>query len=108
MLGMSNTTPASTIDQRIRRLEVQNRFLIAGLALLLGALLVAATGKDAVPDVVKARVFHVVGRAGTPLVKIENSYGMGLGPGTVTTLNGKGQELVKLAVRTDGPDAVVT
>ncbi len=33
---MSNTTPASTIDQRIR-LAVQNRFLMAGLALLLGA-----------------------------------------------------------------------
>ncbi len=37
MLSMSNTTLAPTIDQRIRRLEVQNRFLIAGLALLLGA-----------------------------------------------------------------------
>ena len=66
----------SPIEQRVRRLEIQNRFLIAGIVLpILGALLVAATAKDAVPDVVKAKAFHVVGKDGAVLVKIEDSCG---------------------------------
>ena len=70
---------------------------MAGIVLpILGALLVAATAKDAVPDVVKAKAFHVVGKDGAVLVKLEDTFGLGGGLGTVTTLNGKGQDLVSL------------
>lgn len=85
-----------TTEQRLRRLERQNRLLMAGLVMLVGALLIGATGKEAVPDVVKARAFHVVGKNGTVLVKIKSSLPSGRGPGTVTTRNSRGQELVTL------------
>ncbi len=78
---------------------------MAGLVLLLGALLVAATGTDVVPVVVKARAFHVVGEDGTVLVKLGTTTD---GEGGVSTWNDKGQELVTLSVRESGPGAVVT
>ena len=119
----------STLEQRIRRLEVQNRFLLAGLLLpILGALLLAATGKDEVPDVVKARAFQVVGNdrgavlvhigsttTGEGMVTTLNRNGqdvvtLGANPhgGVVTTWNGKGQKLVMLDVTTDGGGMVRT
>ena len=58
---------------------------------------------DAVPDMVKAKAFHVVGKDGAVLVKLEDAFGLGLGHGTVTTLNGKGRDLVELgAAEGDG------
>ena len=51
-------------------------FRVAGLALLLGALLVAASGADAVPDVVRAKSFLWVGAGGGPLMHIQDPYGI--------------------------------
>jgi hypothetical protein len=74
-----------------------------------GVALVAATSKGAVPEVVKARAFHVVGKDGTALAKLEDTYGLSQhGLATTTTLDGKGQEPVSLGARTDGPGAVFT
>ena len=35
----------------------------------------------------KAKAFHAVGKDGAVLVKLEDAFGLGLGIGTVTTLN---------------------
>jgi len=56
-------------------------------------------GQDEIPEVVRARAFHVVGKDGTVLVKLEDTGGNRLGIGEVgmiTTYNEKGKELVKL------------
>ncbi|MCH7991721.1 MAG: hypothetical protein IIC35_04835 [Gemmatimonadetes bacterium] len=87
------------------RLERENRMLKgAGAVVLLVLLAVAVMGATAgIPDVVKARAFHVIAKDGTALVKLEDSAGENSGRlGTVTTLNGKGQELVKLSMTTNG------
>jgi hypothetical protein len=89
---MSTTT--RTIEARLRRLEIQNRLLMALLLMLVASLLVAATGKEAIPDVVRARAFHVVAQYGTPLVKLEDSLGIAEVVGfarTITTQNGQRQ-----------------
>jgi len=58
-----------TIEQRLDRLERQNRMLKgAGAAVLLGLLAVGvmgATQQEEIPDVVKAREFEVIGKDGT-------------------------------------------
>ena len=71
---------------------------MALLLLLVASLLVAATGKEAIPGVVKARAFHVVARDGTVLVKLSDSIGMGRGwAGTIETYDGKGRTLLTVA-----------
>lgn len=101
-----------TLEERLARLERQNRRMKCGLALLLvvgvAAGLLGFSSQDAVPDVVKARAFHVVGKDGKLLVKLED---VGTGAdvaGTVTTLNSKGQELVELTATLDGNGMVIT
>ncbi len=101
-----------TLEERLARLERQNRWMKCGLALLLvvgvAAGLLGFSSQDAVPDVVKARAFHVVGKDGKLLVKLED---VGTGAdvaGQVTTLNSKGQELVYLGSTTDGNGVVTT
>ena len=101
-----------TIEERLDRLERQNHRLKGGLGLLLLTVVAVGVlgfaGQDKVLDVVKAKAFHVVGKDGTVLVKLEDTQGSGLGlVGTVTTLNGKGRELVTLGVTTDGTGIVV-
>ena len=102
-----------TIEQRLDRLEQQNRFMKrAGAALLLAVMGVAVMGagqQAAIPDVIKARAFHVIGKDGAVLVKLEDSLGDGIGlGGTVTTANGKGQAIVRLSVTTEGIGIVTT
>ncbi len=92
-----------TIEERLDRLERQNHRLKGGLGLLLLTVVAVGVlgfaGQDKVPDVVKAKAFHVVGKDGTVLVKLEDSLGTGAGLfGTVMTMNSKGQTLVELAV----------
>ena len=61
------------------------------------------------PDVVKAKAFHVVGKDGAVLVKlVEDTFGLGRGKGTVKTLNGKGQTLVELGSTLGGDGVVMT
>ncbi len=116
------------MEERLARLERQNRFLLLVLVAVTGAFAVAAT-EDGVPDVVRAKAFHVVGKDGAVLVKLGAStdgYGMVAtldpkgqklviltstttdGEGTVITLNGKGQKLVELGVRKSGQGVVAT
>jgi hypothetical protein len=68
-------------EERIARLERHNRLLIAGLSLVLASFLVAAAITDAVPEVVKARAFHVVGKDRTALAKLEDTFGVSLPAG---------------------------
>lgn len=100
-----------TIEERMDRIERQNRRLKGGLVLVLLAVAVGGllwfARKDQVPDVVKAKAFYVVTDDGTVLVKIEDALGIGL-VGTVTTLNGKGEELVQLGATIDGDGTVTT
>jgi hypothetical protein len=102
-----------TIEQRLERLERENRWLKAGgtavvLVLLAVGVMGAAWGKK-IPDVVKARAFHVVGNDGTVLARLEYATGKtDGGSGYVTTYNAKGQALVMLAATTVGEGAVTT
>ena len=85
-----------TIEERLDRLEAQNRHLrlVLALAVVVGTvgLIMGQAGQDTIADVVRARAFHVVSEDGTPLVKVEYTFGVGVGlAGTVTTINGKGQ-----------------
>ncbi len=99
------------IEQRLDRLERQNRRLKGGLGLLLltvvVGLLLGFAGQEKVPDVVKAKAFHVVTDDGKVLLKLEDTLGLGIA-GTLTAMNGKGQILVRLAATTGGEGAVVT
>ena len=102
-----------TVEKRLDRLERENRILKgAGSVVLLVLLAVAVMGasqKEAIPDVVKARAFHVIAKDGTALVKLEDSFGENVGfAGTVVTLNGKGKDLVQLGVSTGGQGVVTT
>ncbi len=96
-----------TVEERLDRLERQNRRLKAGLASLLVAALAAGlvgfARQDSIPDVVEARAFHVVSEDGTVLVKLEDTLGTGRGlAGTITTLNGEGKTLVGLGGEAGG------
>ena len=102
-----------TVEERLDRLERQNRWLKAGLASLLVA--AVATGllvfapQDTIPDLVEARAFHVVDENGAVLVKLEDSFGFSLGlGGTITTLSNEGQKLVMLTATMDGEGMVRT
>ncbi len=102
-----------TVDERLDRLERQNRRLKAWLASLLvvavAAGLLGFAQPDSVPDVVEARAFHVVGKDGAVLVKLEDTLGTGRGlAGTITTLNGEGKQLVRLAATENGDGGVTT
>jgi len=91
-----------TIEERLGRLERQNRWLKSGLGFMLltvvaGSLLGLAA-KNTVPDVVEAKAFHVVGDDGTVLVKLE---GLNNRTGVVELMNHKGQPLAILSSTSD-------
>ena len=71
------------MEQRLDRLETQNRRLRLGLALAVvigtAGLIMGQAGQDTIADVVRARAFHVVSEDGTPLVKVEDTFGRGSG-----------------------------
>ena len=75
--------------------------LLAAIAVLLAAHLViqpTAVGQGAqvaVPDVIRAREFHVVSKDGKVIVRLTATKD---DEGTVVTLNAKGQKLVELGV----------
>ncbi len=101
-----------SIEQRLERLERQNRWLKGGLAslvvVLAAGVLFGFASQQEIPDLIKARQFQVVSEDGLVLVKLEGTLGrVGL-RGTVETLNGKGQELVRLLATKDGGGAVWT
>ncbi len=121
-----------TIEERIERLERQNRHLslgLAGAAVAAVAVFAGAAQRQVVPDVIKAKAFHLVTDDGKTLVKIEDSKGLGFGlagtvttyagngtklvelgatsrGGAVTTFNGQGKDLIRLGVTTDGTGLV--
>ena len=102
-----------TIDQRLSKLERScRRWRCVSLASILVVAGVAASGAakpNQIPDVVRARAFHVVGNLGKVLVKLEDTGGFGVGlAGTVTTLNGRGQKLIRLAMTANGEGMVTT
>lgn len=124
-----------TIEQRLDRLERQNRLMKGSASvLLLGLLTIATLGasqQNSIPDLIEARAFHVVGKDGAALVKIDtwkigdshigafSTYGanqklvVGIGAtdgghGLVATWDGRGQQLVKLGVTTEGEGTVTT
>lgn len=123
-----------TIEQRMTRLEKQNR----NLKLTMGGMLMAAVGAlvmgqaaapgDDVPNIVRARRIEVVSEEGRPVVVLGmTATGAGTvttldgkdnkivslgatrgGEGTITTGNRKGHELVKIGVTTEGEGVVIT
>ncbi len=101
-----------TIEQRIERLERQNRNLrralggMLGLAvagLVLGA--AAASSTDEVPNVLRAHRIEVVTAEGKPAVVLGMTTN---DAGTVSTLDAKGNKLVSLGVTTNGEGTVTT
>lgn len=111
-----------TIEERLERLEGQNTILKACLVALAGVSLAciflglfgvfggsAAPDQEPVPDIMRAKAFHVVGDDGRVLIKLEDTSGLGASlAGTITTLNGNGQELVRLTATTTGEGVVTT
>ena len=95
-------------EDRLERLERQNRWLKGGLGLSMLAVvaggLLGIAGQDEIPDVIKAKAFHVVTDEGIVLVKLEDTHGFGLGAaGSVTTFNGKtGKEVAMLGTTNSG------
>ena len=125
------------IEARVERLERQNRrlrwgvgglllvgavaFIVAGGApegfpdvLLLAGAMAVFVGQavlEDIPDVIRARAFHVVGKDGEVMVKIEDTVGpeeLSGVTGTIQTFNAKGQCMVTLGATSDGEGAVTT
>lgn len=123
-----------TIEQRIEKLERQNRHLklaVAGILMTaVGALVMgqaAATGDD-VANIIRAHRIEVVSESGKPAVVLGMTAGgtgtvttlddkggkivtLGVakgGEGTITTNNAKGNELVKVGVTTEGEGVIIT
>lgn len=96
-------------EERLDRLERQNRLLKGGvgltlLAVVAGGLLIFAV-LGSVPEVIEARAFHVVTDDGRVLVKLEGMiYDDDTGGGTVTTLNSQGYPTVELGAGPLGGD----
>jgi hypothetical protein len=90
-----------TIDERLERLERQNRWLRSGLGLLVvvvlaGGLLGLAGQDDTVPDIVKARAFHAVDEDGNVLVKVGGRTVYGTTCGSIDTMTSEAQKLVSI------------
>ena len=96
------------IEQRFAHLERSNRRLRTGLLSLTIAittvLIVGQAKPEKVPDVIQAKEFQVVNDTGMKLVRM----GAPNGYGAITTFNGKGQELVRLASTVNGEGSVHT
>jgi len=119
-----------TIEERLDRVEKQNRWMKSALALALvvmaGGVLIGAT--EPIPVVVRARQFDVVNKDDKPLVTIGDvrggKYGVlaiwsgkgkllaSIGPdkdgasGMINTYNSEGTELVRIGVTNDGEGVV--
>jgi hypothetical protein len=101
-----------TIEQRMERLERQNRHLrwmvggMLGLAvtgLVLGA--AASSGGDEIPNVLRAHRVEVITPDGKPAVVLGMTTN---DAGTVSTMDSKGNKLVTLGVTTNGEGTVTT
>lgn len=111
-----------TIEQRLERLERRNRWLTFGICSVIVAAVVACgsgQAKDAaVPEVVRAKAFHVVTDDGTVLIKLEDCFGLHAFPppngqelmhiGTIGLFDEAGVQLVMLGASTDGNGLIRT
>ena len=101
-----------TIEQRLDRLEQQNRILKgAGAAVVLAVMGVAVMGagqQGTIPDVVKARSFEVIGKDGIPRVIIATLALADGEVGKIVTLNSKMSVIVDLAATDSGGGLIVT
>ena len=101
-----------TTSDRITVLETQLRTMrrmVFGLCAVIAAgFLVAATGMQSVPDVIRAKRFEVVNDAGKEVVVMNSVLHQGVHYGFVTTLNSKGQTLVELGATIEGNGWVET
>ena len=96
------------INELRNQVRTLKRMVFGLCAVVAAGFLVAATGMQSVPDVIRAKKFEVVNDAGKVLVGMDSVLHQGVLYGFVTTLNGKGRALVKLGVTTDGEGAVET
>jgi hypothetical protein len=100
-----------TTEQRITRLERQNRTLKLGMAGVLmaavGALVMgqAAATKDDVANIIRAHRIEVVADDGRPAVVLGMTAA---GTGTVTTLDPKDNKVVSLGVTKSGEGTITT
>jgi len=102
-----------TTEERLDRLERQNRRLKGGLGVvLLGALAAALFGftqPEKIPDVIKAMEFQVVSHDGTIVAKMHHWHGEDQAiTGAVTTYNTDGEHLVRLGATETGEGEVAT
>ena len=96
------------INELRNQVRTLKRMVFGLCALIAAGFLVAATGMQSVPDVIRAKRFQVVNDAGKVLVGMDSVLHQGVHYGFVTTLDGKGQTLVELGATTDGEGMVVT
>jgi hypothetical protein len=102
-----------TVEQRLTRLERQNRTLklglaglivAAGTALLMGQAAPPPATHPAVPDVVRARRFEVVNEAGVPVVTLMGwEHG-----GWIETRDNRGRRLFDVSATDDGAGLLST
>ncbi len=88
-----------TVDERLSKLEHScRRWRCAAVGSILVVVVIAAAGADKplqIPDVVRVRAFHVVGKDDKVLVKLEDTSGAVYGvAGTITTFHAPGNKLV--------------
>ena len=102
-----------TLEQRMDRLERERRWLKAGGGLAMAALLavacIGAAQTEQIPEVVKARSFHVIGKNGAVLVEA-NGYQWSGGPevGFVSIFTADGQNVVEITATKMGLGVLTT
>ncbi|HOA75517.1 MAG TPA: hypothetical protein PL151_10115 [Phycisphaerae bacterium] len=100
-----------TLEQRIEKLERQNRTLKLAVASMLlagvGALIMgqATTGGTDVANLIRAHRIEIVSADGKPAVVLGMTAG---GTGTVTTLDAKENKIVSLGVTKNGEGTITT
>ena len=119
-----------TIEERIERVEKQNRrlkWVVTALCVVgVSAFVAGQAAPEGVPDVIKAKKFEVINEVGLPVVALRswdklgggidtwNHQGQSLfavgandaGDGSVATFNAEGKELVHLSATEGGTGAV--
>ena len=88
------------LEQRVERLERQNsrlRWGLAGLVLMAAAaFIIGQAARDPVPDVIRAKAFHIVDKDGRALVKMEEARIGTNVAGSVTIFNNTEKQMVTL------------